>query len=104
LDVLALVVAYYVDPIEGLPSSPPAPGPPVLAPASTHPAPEPQPSASAPPERTNPPPAVVPPTPAPSPTPWRLGASAWVDFGLAPLPPVGAKLDAEYRTERFSLA
>jgi hypothetical protein len=104
LDALALVVAFYIDPIEGLPSPPPAPAPAAPAPASTLPAPEPPPSLPAPPESTNPPPAPVPPTPAPSPTPWRLGASAWVDFGLAPLPLAGVKLDAEYRTERFSLA
>jgi hypothetical protein len=87
---------------------PDAPVPPLAAcaPAPSAPAcpklpPEPPEPAELPPaEPVKPAPAVV---PVRAPIVWRLGAGAWVDFGLAPQPLVGVKVDGEFKLGRFSL-
>jgi hypothetical protein len=93
LDALALVVAFYIDPIEGFPL------PPLLAAvAPTPPAPEPPPACA---EPLRSPPAVASPELLQAPARLRIAprfdAGAHVDFGLASRPLVGVEVDTGFR-------
>jgi hypothetical protein len=101
LDALALVVAFYIDPIEGFPSPPPLPP----APAPPAPTLATPPLARAEPPRS--PPAGASPELLQAPARLRIAplfdAGAHVDFGLAPRPLVGLKIGAGVRRGWLSL-
>jgi hypothetical protein len=105
VDRLAFAVAFRIDPPGAppppapAPSAPPAPEPPKPPPAPAEP--KPAPVAPEPPE---PPPVVPRAAPVRAAIVPRVGAGVWADFGLAPRPLVGVKVDAGFQREWFSIA